>query len=147
MWRHQRLRRLVRGSKNIKERAGAPSRSQQTGALPVNMPGRRQDETMQITVLHIDNCPNVNLVRRRLAVALAETGRDASVTDRLVSGHADATALGFVGSPTVRFDGVDPFAAADLTPSLACRLYPTRDGLQGAPSVEDLVDALRIADG
>ncbi len=31
------------------------------GALAVNVPGRRQDETMQITVLRGDGCPKMNL--------------------------------------------------------------------------------------
>lgn len=98
---------------------------------------------MQITLLHVADCPNLDLARERLAVALAGSGVAATITDRLVTDAAEAAALGFAGSPTILIDGADPFATPDRSPSLACRLYPTGDGLQGAPTVDELVEALR----
>ncbi len=98
---------------------------------------------MQITLLHVADCPNLELARERLGVAVAGLGVAATITDRLVTDAAEAARRGFAGSPTILVDGADPFVAPDLSPSLACRLYPTRDGLQGAPTVEELVEALR----
>lgn len=98
---------------------------------------------MQITLLHVADCPNLDLARGRLAAALSGTGVAAAITDRLVTDEAEAARLGFAGSPTILVDGTDPFAAPDLAPSLTCRLYPTCDGLQGAPTVDELVEALR----
>jgi hypothetical protein len=54
----------------------------------------------------------------------------------------DAERLRFVGSPTVLVDGHDPFADGGAF-GLSCRVYPTLDGLAGAPTVEQLREALR----
>ena len=98
---------------------------------------------MKITLLHVADCPNLDLARCRLAEAVARTGTAATVTERLVTAAAEAATLGFAGSPTILFDGDDPFAGPDVSLSLACRLYPTRDGMQGAPTVDELVRALQ----
>ncbi len=71
---------------------------------------------MQITLLHVADCPNLYLIRERLAVALAELGIVATITDRRVTEAAEAATPGFAGSPTILADGADPFAAPDLLP-------------------------------
>ncbi len=50
----------------------------------------------------------------------------------------EAEQLGFHGSPAILIDGRDPFERADAPVGLACRLYDTPDGPQGAPSLEQL---------
>jgi len=52
---------------------------------------------MGITVLHIENCPNVALVRGRLTEALDRVGLTATVGERLVVDDDDAAALKFRG--------------------------------------------------
>ena len=47
------------------------------------------------------------------------------------------------GSPTVLVDGVDPFGDDAGAVGLSCRLYRTDAGLVGAPTVDQLVSALR----
>lgn len=42
--------------------------------------------------------------------------------------HEDAVRLDFIGSPTIRIDGVDIASTGDATPGLDCRLYYHRDG-------------------
>jgi len=49
----------------------------------------------------------------------------------------------FHGSPTVLIDGVDPFADWNAPIGVACRVYATPAGLDGAPSVEQLCAILR----
>jgi hypothetical protein len=52
--------------------------------------------------------------------------------------------VGFRGSPTVLVDGRDPFLDRDSPVGrLACRVDRTEDGLAGAPTVDQLVAALR----
>jgi hypothetical protein len=46
------------------------------------------------------------------------------------------------GSPTILVDGVDLFAVEQAEPSLSCRLYPSQAGVDGAPAVDALIDAL-----
>lgn len=108
--------------------------------LPLDLPVCRNvhHEDMEITVLYVADCPSLDLARKRVAEAVARVDATATVTERLV---IDAEALGFAGSPTILVDGADLFTRPDLTTSLTCRLYPTPDGLQGAPTVDELVDA------
>ena len=96
-------------------------------------------EPMGITLLHVPDCPNLSLARDRVIEAAERAGVGVRVEERLVHGLSDAAELGFTGSPTILVDGVDPFAGTDLVPSMACRLYSTDEGVQGAPSVEALV--------
>lgn len=100
-------------------------------------------EPTGITVLHVADCPNLSVARDRVIEAAERAGVGVRVEERLVHGPSDAAELGFTGSPTILVDGVDPFADADLVPSLACRLYGTDEGVQGAPSVEALVRVLQ----
>ena len=46
------------------------------------------------------------------------------------------------GSPTILIDGVDPFARDADRHSLSCRVYRTSHGVNGAPTREELLDAL-----
>lgn len=95
---------------------------------------------MGITVLHIGDCPSLVLLRQRISEALDRLGL-AATHDDVVVGTDDAIALGFGGSPTILIDGRDPFPA-DPAGALACRLYPTPSGRQGAPTIEQLVEVL-----
>ncbi len=54
----------------------------------------------------------------------------------------EAERLGLRGSPTVLVDGHDPFSDPGATAGLACRIYRSAAGADGAPSVEDLVAVL-----
>ena len=50
--------------------------------------------------------------------------------------------MGMAGSPTILLDGRDLFGSAPSEPSISCRLYRTETGVEGAPSVNSLIDAL-----
>ena len=60
----------------------------------------------------------------------------------MIETDEQARMRGFVGSPTFLVDGVDPFAVAGAPTGVACRVYPTPNGLSGAPTVAALRDAL-----
>jgi hypothetical protein len=72
---------------------------------------------------------------------------DAKIRMRQIRSDVDAHRAGFVGSPTILIDGVDPVpVGADGLNGLSCRLYPQRDGtLAPIPDPEDLSEALRRA--
>ena len=99
---------------------------------------------MDITVLYVKDCPHVAPARQRIADALDRVGLTATIAERLIVTQADAATTGFPGSPTIHIDGVDPLPA-DNTAGLSCRLYPGDAGVQGAPTVEQLVDVLTDA--
>lgn len=96
---------------------------------------------MGITVLHVEDCPSLGLLRPRLTEALERVGVAATHDERVVAADDDAIELGFGGSPTILIDGRDPFPA-DSANALTCRLYPTPSGWQGAPTVDQLVEVL-----
>jgi hypothetical protein len=47
-----------------------------------------------------------------------------------------------IGSPTILVDGADLFAVEPAEPSVSCRLYPSKEGVDGVPTVDALIDAL-----
>lgn len=95
---------------------------------------------MHVTLLYFDGCPNWTVADARLA-ALADQ-LDLTVERRLVETPEAAQAAGFRGSPTILVDGRDPFATGDEPAGLACRIYQTPQGPQGAPTAEQLRAAL-----
>ena len=96
---------------------------------------------MHITVQYVEGCPHLGLARQRVAAALDRLGIAAEVDDQAIRTDADASAMAFRGSPTILVDGEDRLPSGAAT-GLSCRLYRTGAGMQGAPSVEQLVEVL-----
>ncbi|WP_116244608.1 DsbA family protein [Nocardiopsis sp. FIRDI 009] len=100
---------------------------------------------MNVALLYFDGCPNWRLAQARLRQALTLVGRlDDAVDLVAVRTEEEARERGFPGSPTIRVNGRDPFPHGG-THGLACRVYPTSEGLAGAPTVDQLVRALTEA--
>lgn len=97
---------------------------------------------MQVSLLYFDGCPNWRETEQRLLAAFADSGVKTRLTYVHVDTQEDAERLGFRGSPTVLVDGRDPFASPEDPAGLACRLFRTPDGLRGAPTIEQLREAL-----
>ena len=99
---------------------------------------------MRLQLLYVDDCPTWQLARDRLTDACGQLDLSADVELLLVATPQDAERLSFRGSPTVLIDGADPFAGPDDAVGFTCRLYATPAGPAGAPTVEQLVSALRL---
>jgi hypothetical protein len=97
-----------------------------------------------IELLYFDGCPNHEAFLPRLRELLAQAGVHAAVRQRPVESHEAAQRERFLGSPTLRVDGVDvdPGAAQREDYGLKCRLYATPDGLRGMPADEWVLEAL-----
>lgn len=95
-----------------------------------------------ITLRYFDGCPNWQVARTRLEQALEQVDRGGEITLEQVETAEEAQRLGFRGSPTILIDGVDPFAGAEASPGLSCRVYQTEGGTEGSPSVSQLLTAL-----
>lgn len=100
---------------------------------------------MNVELLYFDGCPNWTVVEQRLRELLEASGTGVAVERRRIGTDAEAQATGFRGSPTILVDGVDPFATGDDPHGLSCRVYETPDGLAGAPTLEQLKQALGLA--
>ena len=79
--------------------------------------------------------------------ALAAEGLDPEGVElREVGTEGDAEREGFVGSPTIRIDGVDVAPAAGEAIGLTCRIYRRRDGrVSPTPDPRDIRQAIREA--
>ena|SRR5258708_2598817 len=98
----------------------------------------------KIEVLVFEGCPNLEstLARAHAAVATAKVAARVDVVR--VENEMDATRLRFLGSPTVRVDGVDvdPTATERSDFGLQCRVYSLNGRLEMAPPLEWITAAL-----
>lgn len=99
---------------------------------------------MKIELLHIDDCPNTAKALAQVETALTALGRqDLAVRLWPIKSPADIAGTVFSGSPTITVDGTDIFPGAALSTELACRIYPTPNGMAGAPTLDQILEALR----
>jgi hypothetical protein len=97
-----------------------------------------------VELLFWEGCPSHPAALADLRAALAERGLDpGAVVVREVVSDDDARREGFVGSPTIRLDGVDVVDPGDEPAALACRVYRLGDGrFSPVPDPADLRAAL-----
>jgi hypothetical protein len=104
--------------------------------------------TPDVELLWWEGCPSTERALSDLREVLDDLGlTGAEVRMREVPTEEDAAHAGFVGSPTILIDGVDPVPPVPDEPvGLACRVYRRRDGrVSPVPDPDDLRDALRRA--
>lgn len=100
-----------------------------------------------VELLYFDGCPTYKTTLRDLEELVKEEGLDASVTLVRVGSEEDAKRLRFLGSPTVRINGVDiePATRESKDFGLCCRIYRVDGKILGSPSKETLSRALKRA--
>lgn len=83
-----------------------------------------------IELLYFEGCPNHEAYLPRLRALLDELDVDDPIDTIEVSNDSDARRLGFLGSPTLRVDGIDvePAASDRQDYGLQCRVYRTAEG-------------------
>jgi hypothetical protein len=103
----------------------------------------------RIEVLVFDGCPNVEATLERAREAVAATDVPADVQVVRVQSPDDAERLRFLGSPTVRVDGVDvePESNDRGDFGLQCRIYSVDGRYEGAPPADWIAAALRAGGG
>jgi hypothetical protein len=102
--------------------------------------------TSRIELLCWEGCPSHPAALRMVQDALKQLALlDVSVTARYIETHEEAVAERFVGSPTIRVDGIDIVPPPESEQyGLTCRLYRLRDGRYSpTPDPLDVTDALR----
>jgi hypothetical protein len=97
---------------------------------------------MKIEILYFEDCPNHLPTLERIHQVLREEGCRAEINEILVPDADTARDARFLGSPTVRVDGVDiePSAKERNDFGLMCRRYSN-----GLPSRELIREAVRSA--
>lgn len=99
---------------------------------------------MDVELLVIPHCPAAHEASELLRNALDDIGlAETPFAVRIVDAEETARARRFAGSPAFVMDGVDLFESGTTGGSMACRLYPTPDGLRNVPTLRDLRRALK----
>lgn len=101
--------------------------------------------TVHVEVLVVPDCPNEAAAIELIQTAVADTGVAATITRTVIATEQQASERGFTGSPTLLLNGTDPFAQPGQPVALACRVYPTPNGLRGVPPLTELRRALKQA--
>jgi hypothetical protein len=101
---------------------------------------------MRVELLFIDDCPNHEAVLPLLRRLINEVGVQVPITQQLITTSDEAHQSRFLGSPTIRVDGLDiePIARERTDFGIQCRLYPTPMGPRGVPA-ETLIRAALTA--
>jgi hypothetical protein len=102
---------------------------------------------MIVELLFWKGCPSHPKALAELRAAMSEQGLDpAGVLVREIDSEADAERECFVGSPTIRIDGVDIQQVEHEPYGLTCRVYYRRDGrVSPTPDPADVREALVAA--
>lgn len=103
---------------------------------------------MKIKLLVFEGCPGAASTAEALRRLLAEAGLPPEFETVLVADEAAARGEGFLGSPSVRIDGLDVEESrrADA-PSFSCRIYASGDTQSGVPPDGMIREAIRRARG
>jgi hypothetical protein len=101
----------------------------------------------KVELLYWEGCPSHPQALAQLCEAMEELGLDPEAVEvRHVETDEVAQAEGFVGSPTIRIDGVDVQEPGDEPTALTCRIYHRRDGrISPLPDPADVRSALHNA--
>lgn len=99
---------------------------------------------MKVEVFYFEGCPNHKPAVERLRSMMKQQGIAAEVVEVEVPDAEVAKQVGFLGSPTIRINGldIDPTVRAATETAFACRCYA------GGPPPEEMIRAaLRAAQG
>ena len=101
---------------------------------------------MKIELYYFDGCPSYIEALENLKKALKLEGLLEDIEMIHVDSDNDAQTKRFIGSPTIRIDGVDIEGpdAEKKGYSFSCRIYANSGGLLGWPSVEKIRKALKV---
>ena len=102
---------------------------------------------MKIEVLYIDGCPNHRRTVDRVNELLNELRLPAELIEVLITDFGSALANRFLGSPTVRVNGIDVESSVRTSTQfgLAWRTYLDDANHRGVPSVELIRQGLEQA--
>lgn len=100
-----------------------------------------------VELLYFDGCPNHEPAHALVTALARELSLDIELRLVRVADQQDAERLRFLGSPTIRVDGVDvdPHASNRAQYALCCRVFTTAGGVAGQPDERWVRDALLAA--
>ncbi len=101
---------------------------------------------MNVEVLYFEGCPNYQPAVEQVQAVLREEGISSRIRQVEVPDSETANRLRFLGSPSIRVNGVDvePSAVASHSFGLMCRTYQDGRGRSGVPSLAMIRQAIRF---
>ncbi len=99
----------------------------------------RDGGAVDAELLVVAECPHEQPALELFRRVLDDTGHPDEIRIGVIRTEDEAARRGFHGSPTFLINGVDPFPESGADPAVACRVYPSRNGL---PSRDDLASAV-----
>jgi len=100
---------------------------------------------VKIEILYFEGCPNHRAVEDLVQDVLSELGHTAELKRTAIPDEVTAAAMRFLGSPTIRIDGIDLEPDSDTGRyGLQCRVYSTPSGLSGIPPREVLRARIQV---
>jgi hypothetical protein len=102
---------------------------------------------VNVELLFWEGCPSHPRALAELRETMRELGLDTDeIVIRELHTDADAERQRFVGSPTIRVEGIDIQPSEDEPFALTCRIYHRRDGrISPTPDPADVREALASA--
>ena len=102
---------------------------------------------MEIEILYFEECPNHRAAVARVREALREEGVSAAIVEVSILDAPQAMRLRFLGSPSVRVNGLDvePVARSNREYGMICRTYATPSGTEAVPPLQMIRSAIREA--
>lgn len=99
---------------------------------------------MKIEVLYFAACPHHLPAMEIVRETLNSLDRQDEIRQTEIRTLAEAEAMGFVGSPSIRINGVDiePWARTTTAFGLSCRTYLHGSQRRGVPSMQQLRRAM-----
>jgi hypothetical protein len=99
---------------------------------------------VDVDLFVIPGCPGSEEASVLLRTALDDIGlTGTSFAVHVIDSDDAARVRRFAGSPAFVVDGVDLFETENSEGSMACRIYPTRDGPRNLPLLQNLREALK----
>jgi hypothetical protein len=96
----------------------------------------------EITLFYFDGCPSWQSALENLEKVLESEQIPAQITLVKIDSDAQAQKEHFLGSPSIRVNGVDLWPEERANYSLSCRVYHTPMGMRGSPTLEMLREKL-----
>lgn len=99
----------------------------------------------KITLLYFDGCPSWQLALGNLEKLVQNEEFPAEISLIKIETPEQAKNEQFLGSPSIRVNGIDLWPEERANYTLRCRVYKTPAGLKGSPTIEMLRERLQEA--
>jgi hypothetical protein len=97
----------------------------------------------KISLLYFDGCPSWQPALENLKKVIEDEKILAEISLVKVEDPDQAQQEQFLGSPSIRVNGIDLWPEERANYMLSCRVYKTPAGIKGSPTIEMLRERLR----